>query len=58
LELEFTVAADGTLTQVSVLWSNSKAVDPLALEMVRAWRFKPIVPVQVLSGQLAFRPRD
>jgi TonB family protein len=58
LELEFTVTADGSVADVSVLSSNNQAVDPFALDLVRTWRFKPIAQAQMHSVQLVFRPRD
>ena len=60
VELQFTVNADGSVSDVSVRASNNPSVDAAALTGVRGWRFKPIAQAQaqVHSVQLVFHPRE
>jgi TonB family protein len=57
VELQFTVNADGSVSDVSVQSSNNPNVDLAAVKAVRGWRFKPIAQAQVHSVQLVFHPR-
>ena len=58
VEIQFTVNADGSVSDASVRASNNPNVDAVALAGVRGWRFKPIAQAQVHSVQLVFHPRQ
>lgn len=53
--LDFTVNADGTVSDAAVRSSSDKALGPIALDAVRQWRYQPIAAAQPHSVQLVFR---
>jgi TonB family protein len=58
VELEFTVNTDGSVSDVSVRSSSNPTLDPIALELVKGWRFKPIAHNRLHTVQLVFHPPD
>jgi len=56
--VNFTVNADGSVSDASVQSSSEKSLDPIALDAVRQWRYRPIAAAQTHAVQLVFRLRD
>ncbi len=56
--VHFTVNPDGSVTDASVQSSSDEALDPIALDAVRQWRYRPIAAAQAHAVQLVFRVRE
>ena len=56
--LDFTVNPDGSLADVAVRASSDRALDAIAVDAVRQWRYRPIATAQAHAVQLVFRRRD
>jgi len=56
--VNFTVNPDGSVADVAVRSSNDRALDPIALDAVRQWRYQPIAVAQSHAVQLVFRLHD
>jgi TonB family protein len=56
--VNFTVNPDGSVVDASVRSSNDRALDAVALEAVRQWRYQPIPVAQAHAVQLVFRLRE
>ena len=53
--LAFTVNADGTVADVEVRTTSDRALDPIAIDAVRQWRYQPIGAPQAHAVQLVFK---
>ncbi len=56
--VQFTVNPDGSVADASVRSSSDRALDPIALDAVRQWRYRPIATMQAHAVQLVFRLRE
>lgn len=56
--INFTVNRDGSVADASVRSSSDTALEPIALDAVRQWRYKPIADARSHSAKLVFRLRD
>jgi protein TonB len=56
--VHFTVNPDGSVADASVLSSSDGVLDPIALDAVRKWRYRPISAAQAHAVQLVFRTRE
>ncbi len=54
VEVRFEVAAEGQVTDVSVLKTSNKQLDDAAMDAVRKWKFKPSNRGHAASVELAF----
>ena len=55
VQLDFMVNADGSVADVVVRTSNDTSLDPVAVDAVRQWRYKPIAQAQAHGVQLVFK---
>jgi len=55
VQLDFMVNADGSVADVVVRMSNDTALDSIAIDAVRQWRYKPIAQAQAHGVQLVFK---
>ena len=56
--VQFTVGLDGSVVDASVRSSSDGALDAVALDAVRQWRYRPIATAQAHAVQLVFRLRE
>ena len=56
--LDFTVQPDGSVAELEVLSSSDNRLEPIVLEAVRGWRYKPIALARRQRVQIAFSARD
>ena len=56
--LTFTVNTDGSVADVAVQSSSERALETVALDAVRQWRYRPIASAQAHAAQLVFRFRE
>ena len=54
--IDLKILADGSVAEAIVRSASDKALEPLALEAVRQWRYKPASEGQVHAVQLVFAP--
>lgn len=53
--VKFTVNPDGSVADVAVRSSSDRALDPIALDAVSQWRYKPIAAAQPHAVELVFK---
>ena len=53
--VRFTVNPDGSVADVAVRSSSDRALDPIALDAVSQWRYKPIAAAQPHAVELVFK---
>ncbi len=56
--VQFTVGLDGSVLDASVRSSSDRVLDPVALDAVRQWHYRPIATAQAHAVQLVFRLRE
>lgn len=56
--VDFTIHPDGSVADAAVRSSSDRALDPIAIEAVRQWRYRPIAAAQAHAVQLVFRLRE
>ena len=56
--VQFTVGLDGSVVDASVRSSSDGALEPVALDAVRQWHYRPIATAQAHAVQLVFRLRE
>ncbi|HRI18723.1 MAG TPA: TonB family protein, partial [Burkholderiaceae bacterium] len=55
--LDFTVNADGTVSDIAVRSASDKALESVAVDAVRQWRYRPISTAQAHGVHLVFKLR-
>lgn len=53
--LDFTVNADGSVSNLAVRSASDRALEPAALDAVSRWRYQPIASAQAHGVQLVFK---
>ena len=55
--VDLSIRADGSVADATIRSSSDRALDPIALEAVRQWRYKPIGASRPHAVQLVFAPQ-
>lgn len=56
--VEFMVQVDGTVAATAVRSASDRVLEPVALDAVRQWRYRPIAAAQPHAVQLVFKLKD